>query len=112
MIINFTTPINNASIQVGDAIYVSSIESLNDVPSIFTSNSVNAHGTVLSIGPSWIESSGPDPIDHGSFITVPKNNLANTSGLKGYYAAVELTNNSTNPAELFAISSNTTLSSK
>jgi len=111
MIINFTTPINNASIQIGDTIYVSSIESLNDVDQQ-VSNSVNAHGTVLSIGPSWIESSGPDPIDEGSFITFSKNNLVNTSGLKGYYAAVELTNNSTNPAELFAISSNTTLSSK
>ena len=111
MIINFTTPINNASIQVGDAIYVSSIESLNDVNQQI-SNSVNVHGTVLSIGPSWIESSGPDPIDDGSFITFSKNNLVNTSGLKGYYAVVELTNNSTNPAELFAVSSNTTLSSK
>ena len=111
MIINFTTPINNASIQIGDTIYVSSIESLNDVDQQ-VSNSVNAHGTVLSIGPSWIESSGPDPIDEGSFITFSKNNLVNTSGLKGYYAAVELTNNSTNPAELFAVSSNTALSSK
>ncbi len=111
MIINFTTPINNASLQVGDTIYVSFIETLNNIDQQ-TTNSVNAHGVVLNIGSSWIESSGVDPIDEGSFITFSKNNLANTSGLKGYYAAVELTNNSMNPAELFAISSNTALSSK
>ena len=111
MIINFTTPISNASIQVGDTIYVSSIETLNNVNQQ-TSDTPNAHGVVQGVGPSWIQSSGVDPIDEGSFITFSKRNLVNTSGLKGYYAAVELTNNSTNPAELFAISSNTTLSSK
>ena len=111
MIINFSTPINNSSIQVGDTIYVSSVETLNEINEQIA-GTPDAHGVVVSIGSSWIESSGPDPIDAGAFITFSKNNLVNTSGLKGYYATVELTNNSTRPAELFAVSSNITVSSK
>ena len=41
-----------------------------------------------------------------------KNRAANVGGLKGYYAEVEFTNNSTEEAKLFTVSSEVNQSSK
>ena len=41
-----------------------------------------------------------------------KNNNVNTTSLKGYFAEIVISNNTTEPAELFAISSEVTESSK
>ena len=44
--------------------------------------------------------------------SLPNGGYTNSSGLKGYYAEVELTNNSSVKQELFAIGSEVTMSSK
>ena len=51
----------------------------------------------------------PNP---GDFIMFAKDRVANTSGIIGYYADIKLINNSTNKAEMFAISSGVIESSK
>ena len=48
----------------------------------------------------------------GSFILFSKHVQVNESSLKGYYADVTFTNRSTRKAELFAVSSDISLSSK
>lgn len=57
--------------------------------------------------------SGLDPANTTNpFIMFKKNRAANVSGLKGYYAEVEFTNNSTEEAKLFTVSSEVNQSSK
>ena len=53
----------------------------------------------------------PEP-DHGAFIMFAKNQAINTSSLLGYYADVELKNNSLAKAEIFSLSSEVTESSR
>jgi hypothetical protein len=48
----------------------------------------------------------------GDYVFFGKDTKVNTSGLKGYYAEVEMKNDSTVQAELFAVSSEITPSSK
>tara|TARA_Y100000310_G_scaffold226641_1_gene228768 strand:- start:296 stop:673 length:378 start_codon:yes stop_codon:yes gene_type:complete len=48
----------------------------------------------------------------GSFIMFSKNKMINTSGLSGYFAEVEFTNNSIEYAELFSVGSQISESSK
>tara|TARA_R100000152_G_C6693064_1_gene124225 strand:- start:151 stop:546 length:396 start_codon:yes stop_codon:yes gene_type:complete len=48
----------------------------------------------------------------GDYIFFGKENKIGTSGVKGYHAVVELTNDSQLQAELYAVSSEITLSSK
>jgi hypothetical protein len=112
MIINFTTPIDNASLQIGDSVYTSSPPIAIAGTGQTQVSGYDLHGIVVSIGPSWIESDGNDTISADSFITFCKDSSANTSGLKGYYASVKMRNNSEGRAELFAISSDITESSK
>ena len=50
--------------------------------------------------------------DDGDFIFFGKDNEIGTAGVTGYYATVEMKNDSINYAELFAVSSEITLSSK
>ena len=42
---------------------------------------------------------------NGTFMFVSKNPVAESYGLKGYYASVRITNNDTTPVEVFAVSS-------
>ena len=48
----------------------------------------------------------------GDYIFFGKNTEIETSGISGYYAEVTMKNDSTEKAELFAVSSELTLSSK
>lgn len=48
----------------------------------------------------------------GDYLFFAKNSNINTPGLMGYYAEVEMTNDSTQHAELFAVSSDVSESSK
>jgi hypothetical protein len=48
----------------------------------------------------------------GDFIMFAKDSSANMSGVKGYYMEVTIKNNSTGPAELFTLGSETNVSSK
>tara|TARA_R110002124_G_scaffold87684_1_gene225528 strand:+ start:84 stop:467 length:384 start_codon:yes stop_codon:yes gene_type:complete len=56
--------------------------------------------------------SGPNILDTNSFLMFSKNNKANIGGLKGYYAQVNLTNNSDEKIELYSVSSEIVQSSK
>ena len=53
----------------------------------------------------------PDPT-HGAFIFFVKNQVINMNGLSGYYADAMFENNSKVKAELFAVGSEITESSK
>jgi len=50
--------------------------------------------------------------DAGDFIFFGKENKVNVSGVRGYFAEVEMRNDSTAPAKLFAVGSEITQSSK
>ena len=49
---------------------------------------------------------------NGDLVMFSKNKVVNDSGVTGYYADVKLTNSSTDRAELFALSSEVSESSK
>jgi len=101
----------NSSLQVGDAIYVSSV----DASSGITSEPVYAQ-KVREIAPGYIvidKDPGVSPvITPGQFILFSKDIRTNESSLKGYYADVTFQNSSTKKVELFAVSSEIALSSK
>ena len=106
--ITFDNPIN-ASLQVGDAVYVS------DIIDGITSEPVYAQ-KVLEIGGNYIMID-KDPtvipiITSGQYILFAKNINVNESSLKGYYADITFENSSNKKTELFAISSEVALSSK
>ena len=112
--INLHNNIVNTSLQVGDiACYVETKETNgpNNEITNFT-DQVKVIGRVDSIGVSHIvvDSTIFPPSD--SFIMFQKNRLANNTSLLGYFAEVKLSNNSTEKAELFALSSEITQSSK
>ena len=50
--------------------------------------------------------------DNGDFIFFGKNSVVGSSGVKGYYAEIEMKNNSTDGIELFSVTSNMSVSSK
>tara|TARA_R100000458_G_scaffold56075_1_gene60630 strand:- start:1082 stop:1423 length:342 start_codon:yes stop_codon:yes gene_type:complete len=100
----------NSSLQIGDSIYVADIQS-NGV--LGTPAYVQK---VLLIGPDYIlvdkDPSSTPIVTTGQYILFSKSTPINKSSLKGYYADVTLTNTSNEKIELFAISSETTPSSK
>ena len=110
--ITFNNPINS-SLQVGDAVYVSSI--VNGIIS-----EPEYAQKVLEIGSGYILID-KDPMvtpiislnpPENNYILFSKNISVNESSLKGYYADVTLENSSTKKSELFAISSEAVASSK
>ena len=115
--LNFTAAINNDSLQIGDLAYFVT-------PSAFggfnqSTNTPTLIGPIVGIdvnpqAPGSIavdETSGTTPSPN-DFIMFAKNTSVNLSGLVGYYAEVKISNNSNEKAELFAISSGITPSSK
>ena len=66
--------------------------------------------TTYTIG---VQTTGTELLpEAGDYIFFGKDTRVNTSGLKGYYSEVEMSNDSTLQAELFSVSSEITLSSK
>jgi hypothetical protein len=104
----------NCSLQVGDKAYVSSKISeviIGDPEYVGVITEVNSSGVKVNDTSDIIV----DPNVAGNtrqFFSFAKDIVANESSLKGYYADVTFTNNSTEYAELFAISSEVTSSSK
>ena len=118
----------NESLQVGDtAYYTTSMGSSGQ----FTTGSVSniiAFGIVTSFNStsipclvyvSWDDGDydndgNPDimPPSQGDYIFFGKNNAVNSSSLLGYYAEVKFVNNSNEEAELFAVGSEISESSK
>ena len=106
--INFNNTVNY-SMQVGDVAYVSSVNGS------VTTEPISV-GTIIDVKPSYIIID-KDPatypvITSGMFMLFSKRTEANDSSLKGYYADVTFENYSNTYVELFAISSETSVSSK
>ena len=115
--INFTGNINNDSLQIGDMAYfvtpipLSGFAQSTIAPSFIgsvegiTGTSIIVNETIQTATPPLL----PGPND---FIMFAKDSEANLSGLVGYYAEIEIKNDSTEKAEMFSISSEVTPSSK
>ena len=101
--------IQNSSLQLKDKAYFSVINSNG-----FSQNHKEI-GEITEIGSDFIVVNNPvnqTPVLANYFIMFSKNKLVNNNSLLGYYAEVKLTNNSTDKAELFALSSEVLESSK
>ena len=108
----------NTSLQIGDTAYyvpnVSStvgIKNSTEVPILIggiTSFSRSSDSFAITIQDN---SNTNDPVP-GDFIMFQKDRNVNNTSLLGYYAEVKLKNNSTEKAELFALSSEINASSK
>tara|TARA_R110002167_G_scaffold252529_1_gene458854 strand:+ start:758 stop:1108 length:351 start_codon:yes stop_codon:yes gene_type:complete len=115
IIITFTGPVNNDSLQIGDIAYF-----------IFDPTTTNINGFDQStdsptlIGPITAIEGNTITVDEqfgtmpgvNDFIMFKKDSGINLSGLVGYYAEVNIKNNSTKKAEMFSIASGITPSSK
>ena len=98
-----TTFTKNISLQIGDQIYY-----------LRTDGDVDRIGPVQSIGDNYIvcEIEGNlSQLTNSSYIFFGKDNSKNLSGLLGYFAEVNLKNESKDHAELFAINSEIFISS-
>ena len=113
----------NISAQVGDIVYYSHSGSLMGGFDNTALPNTRMLGPILSIvdntlsgGVGWTlvvdhNSNAPAPaVD--AYISFAKNKRVNTSSLLGYYASINFVNNSTNKVELFAVGSETSVSSK
>ena len=100
----------NSSLQIGDAVYVSSV-----LAGGIVSEPVRAE-VVIDIGSHYVvinkDNAAPPIISNGDFISFAKDIRVNESSLKGYYADVTFENSSNTKTELFAISSEVVPSSK
>ena len=117
MKINLLSSIQNDSLQIGDIAFFTQTQSTGTLEhatgdSNGTSN-ITRIGKIDVIGPGYITIDNPEATPGGKdFIMFSKDKQINNAGLLGYYAEVKLTNNSTEPAELFAIASEVITSSK
>ena len=105
----------NVSLQVGDLIYATGVTAVGGFPTSDTSLTQllgpcsDISGNIITVDPEAPGSTAPVI---GSFIMFTKDNTANLSGVRGYFAEVELRNNSTQDAELYAVTMDVTESSK
>jgi hypothetical protein len=127
MAVNFTLDFNyeiNASLQVGDELYFSTVQNLGGFEVADNSTSMIHIGTVIDIFDEFSISVYSEYVDasnnllnsntppSGSYISFSKNKVVNNSDLLGYYAEVEFINNSKTKAELFSVGSEVTENSK
>ena len=111
--INLTTDINNTSLQIGDTAYYidGTTTTINDITS--TSSSPEKIGKITGKTTDSIIINNPSVTPPpGAFIMFQKDRSVNNTSLLGYYAKVKLSNNSAEKAELFALNSEITQSSK
>ena len=111
--INLKNDIDNVSLQIGDVAYYvkdddtsTSVTSFTDIPVL------RRIGVITSIGTSYIVVDSTIEPPANAFLMFSKDKVANNTSLLGYFAEVKLINNSTEKAELFALSSEIGLSSK
>jgi hypothetical protein len=93
---------NNTSLQVGDVVYYDGTGTIKKI------------GPVTSITPTTIVcdiTGDTSTLANDSFIFFGKDNEINTSSIIGYFAEVQMKNESTHEAELFAVSSEVFISS-
>ena len=111
MIITLNTKVVNTSLQIGDDIYHTPLDSVN--PSFASSEPIYV-GTVVNMSGNKVEVQDPvlSTPANGDFLMFSKNKSANNTSLIGYYAEVTLMNKSIDKAELFSLSSEVVQSSK
>ena len=117
--IELTFPTINTTLQVGDTVYYSNVT--NNTVNTVISTDVEFVGKIVEIinGNTikveiedqvvfdYIQTSGLN-----LYFSFSKDNSVNLSSLKGYYAEVSFTNNSTEKAELFSVGAEIQQSSK
>ena len=110
--LNFPNPMN-VSVQIGDVAWFVSVLDDTTIPSTTAMGQMTEIGVVVGIGVNWlrVDAVGAVPAA-GDFIMFAKDNQANMSSLLGYYARFRLQNDSSAPAELFAVSADYFESSK
>ena len=116
--INFPNPLN-VSVQVGDlAWFIPNINTAT-LPSATATGNLTEMGPVMQVGPNFIVVdihaalwNGLSPPEAGDFIMFAKDNQVNMSSLLGYFGRFRFENNSYQPAELFAVSTDYFESSK
>ena len=107
----------NESVQVGDELYYSDISSGTPTAPIKAGPN-GATCVITSVGEKYIEvDSLVTELDSGNgsffmFLKPEYHGHTNVSSLKGYYAEVSMTTDSTSKQELFAVGSEVTISSK
>ena len=113
--INFTGNINNDSLQIGDMAYFVPDPAATALGGFDQStNTPTLIGPITAITANSIdvdETGNTAPVS-ADFIMFAKDSRINLSGLVGYYAEIEIKNNSNEKIEMFSIASEVTLSSK
>ena len=116
MIITLNNKITNDSLQIGDIAYFVSVDpSNNGVISSQSDPEKIGKIDAISADLSKVTINNPvnvNPISQTDFLMFQKDTSVNNTSLLGYFAEVKLVNNSTEKAELFALSSEIGLSSK
>ena len=115
--LTFTAPLN-VSCQVGDTAYC--VNTTTTAGFTVNNTSVTEIGTITRIqNPTTtspivtVDTQLPGTYDGASkFVLFSKDNKANLSDLPGYYAEVEMKNDATEAAEIFAVGSEMFASSK
>jgi len=112
--LTFADPIN-VSLQYGDGVYYATTSSVGGINTVTSIDNIVYMGTVDSFTDTTIvvdwTANAEMPLQN-YFIFFSKNAIANTASLVGYYMEVKMRNNSTDQAELFAVSTELAKSSK
>jgi hypothetical protein len=106
----------NTSLQIGDTIYFQTTKySVSGNFTTIDSNSMTKYGEVSGVNGNDVVVNTivgvSDPVVQ-NYVLFAKNQIVNKSSLLGYYADIKFKNNSTEKAEIFAVSSEVTESSK
>ena len=109
----------NDSVSVGDVAYYATITNANGFDKLSAAieigdiTTINRTTSVITIDTATATTPITDSRDIvNKFMFFSKNNAINSSGLTGYYAEVKMKNTSVVESELFAVSSEVSLSSK
>ncbi len=109
--IQFTAPVQD-SVQIGDIAYYTSTST---VGGFTTGGSIIEMGPITEVGINTItctiENSTTRP-SQNDFILFSKDNRVNMASATGYFAEIQLCNNSTTEAEVFHVSGEVVISSK
>ena len=120
IILQFISPVNNDSLQIGDIAYF-----IPDPSTLGGFNTSINQSTGVDQSPTFIgpveaftettitidETNGIVPASN-DFIMFAKDSKINLSGVVGYFAEIKIKNNSTEKAEMYSIASEVTISSK
>ena len=122
--IKIKNTLNNTSLQIGDTAYFTTpaiIGATTNTAGANIHSGINEGGDIKKIGEITAINFGINTItidnpnqtpDTDDFIMFSKNTIVNNTSLLGYYAEVQLKNDSEDKAELFSLASEVTPSSK